>query len=95
MIAWPSKDPDSRIRYWFDASQLVADEGSPVASYVLAIDNPPDSSLAFGGDTRSGSVIEVWLTGGTETLTYVVRCRVTLANGTIEDLSRELLITPH
>lgn len=89
---WPPKDPNSRLRYYFDWSEFCTGEGSDVASYVLAIDVAPDASLIISDDVRSGNVIELWLSGGTLDVEYVVRSRVTLANGTIEDESRTLMI---
>jgi hypothetical protein len=92
---WPTKDPNSNLRYYFDWSAFVTAEGSPIASYAIAIDSPPDASLVLGLDADDGSMIMVWISGGTEGQTYTVRCRVTLANGTVEDESRSLTIESH
>jgi hypothetical protein len=89
---WPPKDADSKLRYYFDWSAFCAGEGSNVASYALAIDDAPDLSLVISDDVRSGNVVQLWLAGGTEDTTYFVRCRVTLADGTIEDETRSLTI---
>ncbi len=92
MRAWPPKDPDADLRYYFDWSAFCTGERSDVASYALAIDGAPDAALTIHDDVRSGNVIELWLAGGTLDQGYVVRCRVMLANGTIEDESRSLQI---
>jgi hypothetical protein len=95
MINWPTKDPNSRVPYYFDTTAFEASEGSALASYVLAIDSPPDPSLVIESHSRSGSLITLWLEGGTLDVAYVVRCRVTLVNTLVEDLSRELVIASH
>lgn len=92
MRAWPTKDPDANLDYYFDASQFVADEGSAIASYAVAIDVAPDAALVLGTISQNGNVIQVWLSGGTLDVEYVVRCRFTLMNGAIDDLSRSLMI---
>lgn len=89
---WPYKDPNSKLRYYFDWSGFCEGEGSDVASYALAIDVAPDAALLLSDDVRSGNVIELWLAAGTEGIEYTIRCRVTLANGTIEDESRTLFV---
>ncbi len=94
--SWPTKDPDAKLRYYFDWSAFCAGEGSNVASYQLAIDNPPDAALLLSDDARSGNSVMVWIAGGTDGSEYIVRCRVTLADGTtVEDESRSLLIAAH
>lgn len=92
---WPTKDPDARTPYWFNTADLEADEGSALASYEVAIDGAPDNSLVIESHSRAGSVITVWLEGGTLGETYTVRCRATLANTLVEDLSRYLTIATH
>ena len=93
--AWPTKDPEGEYRFYFDWTDFCEGEGSDVASYVLAVDDAPDSSLVISDDARSGNTIELWLSGGTLGQTYYVRCRVTLADGTIEDETRSLEIEQH
>lgn len=92
---YPSSDPDAHLPYWFDATDFAADEGSPVVGYALAIDDNPDGALTLTGDARSGSVVSYFPVGGTVDVTYVVRCRFTLANGEVEDHSRTLTIAQH
>lgn len=92
MLAWPYKDPDSHLRYWFDWTDFIAGEESDIDTYALSIDDPPDSSLVIGANAIDGAVVMVWLSGGTVGSCYNVRCRVTLFDGTIEDESRSLAI---
>ena len=93
MKAWPPKDPDARKQYWFDFSDVVAEEGSPLASYVLELDNSPDAELLIEGDVRSGSVVSLWLDGGTRGAgDYTVRCRYELESGFRDDESRTIAI---
>lgn len=89
---FPPKDPDTRLPHWFDATDFAADEGSAVGSMMLAIDEGDDGALELQDQSRSEGVIVFWPTGGTIDATYTVRCRCTLANGAVADLSRTITI---
>lgn len=91
---WAPKDADAVLFYYFDWTAFCDGEGSDVASYVLAIDDPQDGALVISNDVRSGNVIQLTISAGTTGVEYTVRARVTLANGEIEDESRTLLIEP-
>lgn len=93
--AYTSKDPDARLPYWFDWTDFADDEGSPVASYSLALEDSPDEELTIEDDARSGNVISYFPVGGTVNETYTIRCRVTLENGEREDYSKTLTIAQH
>lgn len=95
ITAWPCKDPDSNLRYWFDWSAFVEGEEAEIVSYALAIDDAPDASLVIGANAIDESVVMLWLSGGTAGNVYNVRCRVTLDDGTIEDESRALPVREH
>jgi hypothetical protein len=92
---WPTKDPNAKLRYYFDWSGFCTGEGSNVASYALSADSPPDAALLLTDDSRSGNIVMVWIAGGTVDVTYTIRCRVTLVDGSIEDESRSLTIAAH
>lgn len=85
------KDPDSFLPYWFDATDFADDEGSPVASMDLAVDEG-DGLLTLEDQARVAGIIVFWPLGGTVGETYTVRCRCTLENGTVEDCSRTMKI---
>lgn len=90
--AWPPKDPNAKLRHYFDFSAFVADEASALASYAIAQDEPADGTLVLSDDASSGSIVMVWIAGGTVGQEYTIRCRATLANGSIDDMSRILTI---
>lgn len=97
--SWPTKDTDSRLPFWFDFTAWLAVEGrGAIASYAVAIDEGDAalliSDVALGTGAYAGYVL-CWLSGGTDGATYLVRCRITLADGTVEDASRYLTIAPH
>lgn len=88
MKPFKPKDPDSRVRRWFKWDAYCAARNTSVVSYELAIDDAPDASLVIDSDAIEGNVISFWIEGGTLERTYVIRSRVTLANGTVDDHSR-------
>ena len=93
--AFPQKDPDSNLRYYWNWEPWVTvEDGGEIVSYAVAIDNPPDAALLIGDTAIDGSVVMAWISGGTVEQTYTVRCRVTLQDGTIEDSSRTITIAP-
>ncbi len=57
--AWPPKDPNSKLAYYFDWNGFCAGEGSDVSSYALAIDVAPDAALVMSNDVRSGNQIQL------------------------------------
>ncbi len=93
--AWPAKDPNANLRYYFDWTAFVAAESSAITSFDVALDAPPDAALIIGVTALNASQVMAWISGGTEGETYVVRCRVTLADGTVEDESRSITISSH
>jgi hypothetical protein len=98
--AWPTKDPDSFLPYWFNWSGWTAiEQGGNIEFYELAVDAGDDDTLVLT-DIAQGSGayvnwIQIWIRGGTEELTYTVRCSVTLEDGRTEDQSRTLTIASH
>lgn len=101
--AWPSKDPDSNLRYYFDWREWLAVEGcGPIEIIDIDIDETIGEEIAslVIGDVAQGSdewagVIMVWINAGAPVATYTVRCRITAEDGTVEDASRTLTIDPH
>lgn len=90
--AWPPKDPNAKLRHYFDFTEFVTAEESALVSYGLNQDEPGDGTLVLADDASSGSQIVVWISGGAIGQTYTIRCRATLANGSIDDMSRTLSI---
>lgn len=92
MDSFPKKDPDSVLDYTFDWTSWLAEKSDTIASYAVAVDE--GDGLAIDSHSRSGGVVTVWLSGGTEGTTYLVRCRVVTTGGRTEDHSRLLTIAP-
>ncbi len=92
---FPSADPDDVLPYWFDATDFAADEGSTVSSMALAVDDNPDGALTLGSVVRSGSVVSFYPLTATAGVKYTIRCRCTLANGSVADLSRTITGEQH
>ena len=95
--AWPPKDPDAENQpYWFDWRQWLEDEddGDPAAvdPYAIAVDEGGDDLTIDSFDEQETGLVIVRLSGGSLGTTYTVRCRITLANGRTEDMSRRLTI---
>lgn len=85
---FPTLDPDDKLVHWMDATDFAADEGSPVDTITVAIDDNPDGALTIINAVQSGSVISFIPLGPTEGQEYVIRGRCTLANGEQADESR-------
>jgi hypothetical protein len=96
---WPTKDPDSNQRYYFDwRPWITVEEGGTISDFSVTVDDGDGALLigdfAMGTGVWSG-VVMLWISGGTVGVTYNVRCRVTLADGTVEDRSRALRVCQH
>lgn len=71
-----TKDPDATLDYKFDWSNwLDSDNNEVIDSFTIDADSgiTVDSSSA----TDSNTSVTVWLSGGTASVTYAVRCEVT------------------
>lgn len=96
---FPPKDPDSRLRYWFNWTPWISVEaGGTIASYEVVIEDGDGALVVEGtaiGTGEFASYIMAILSGGTEDVQYTVRSRVTLTDGSTEDASRSITVTPH
>lgn len=96
MKAFPVKDSDDRLRYYWDFSAWIADCGA-IVGYDVAIESPPDEALELAGTVQgTGSYaawVMAWVIGGTRFVTYLLRCRATFADGSVKDDVRSLTVT--
>lgn len=91
----PAKDPAATLDYSGSWAKLLA-EGESIVSSTWTIEGP-DSALQLGtGDyapTFDGSSATVWLTGGTEDVTYTVTNRIVTDNAPSRIDERSFSIT--
>ncbi len=87
MRTMPKKDPNALLDYTWDWGPWLAKVGDAIASYEVAIDVAPDSSLVVDSHARDAGVVTAWLRGGTVGQVYVVRCRITTNAGRTDDRS--------
>jgi len=71
----PPKHPNAVKDYDFDWSAWLP-AGDAIASYTVAV----DPGITIASDSQSGAVVKVWLSGGTDTTVYGVRCTITTTN---------------
>jgi hypothetical protein len=90
MIYWPYQDPAAKLEYWFDLQPAVDAEGSPLATYAIAVTGT-DSALVKSGEVLNTNVVYFWLATPTEGVTYTVTCAFELNNGFKDKYSRKLL----
>ncbi len=70
---WIAKDPDATLDYSFDWGEWLA-AGESISSYSVTVDGVTKQS-----DSRSGSVVTAWVSGGVATPGSVatITCQVT------------------
>lgn len=80
---WVEKDPDSKLKYFFDWSAWLIDSTDSIltAEYVTAGDVTAEPS------TISAGVASVLVSGGVVGQDASVACRITTASGMIDDRS--------
>jgi hypothetical protein len=92
---FPTLDPEDRLPHWFDATDFSTDEGSPVDTLELAIDENPDGALSLVQVAQNGAWLSFYPINPTADVTYTIRCRCTLLNGAKADLSRTVTGEQH
>jgi hypothetical protein len=96
MLTWPTKDPDEVLDYklnWADAEDPALETGETIltSTFVVVSGDVVIDSSSF---VASG-LTTVWLSGGTEGTSCVIRNRVTTSGGRTYDASRRLRIRSH
>lgn len=67
-----TKDPSAVLDYAFDWTKWLADGETITAAEVTV-----ETGLTKDSQTLSGGRVTVWLSGGTENITYEVICHIT------------------
>ena len=88
-----TKDPDARLDYPFNWAQWLP-FGDVLASAEYVVD-PGLTLSSFPPPSLSDTVATPFLEGGTVGQTYEVVCRITTAEGRIEDSTIAIYIADH
>lgn len=91
IAAWPPKDPDAILDYFFDWSTWLTENSDTLTDYEVEIEEG-DGALAIDEDSEAEGIITIVLSGGTAGTRYLVRSRITTEGGRTDDLSRYLRI---
>lgn len=78
IVIW-QKDPDAVLDYALDWTKWL--EGDTIDTGTWTIDAGP----TIASQNVSGGIVTMWLSGGTDGVTYVGRCRVVTDAGRTED----------
>lgn len=74
------KDPDAKKDYHFDWTDWL------VGSDTIAdFETFPSAELTVEDESEAGGIVTVWVSGGTEGAIHAVTCRITTAEGRIDD----------
>ena len=79
-LTWPVKDPNAVLDYFLDWT-LWLTTGDAIDSIVWTV----PSGLTLETQTISGAKAYLWLSGGTDGVSYNILCRVTTVDGRIDD----------
>ena len=80
------KDPNAKLDYAFRWHDWLSPFGDSINSYVITISPSAISGgLVNEGDTTSSGCVVVWLSGGTPRSQYSVACKITTAQGRIDE----------
>jgi hypothetical protein len=89
-MAWAPKDPNDRLDYVFDFTPELSVAGDTIDSVEIALDpvdgeDPPElvnGDGAYAPEIMLGGMkVRVWLSEGTDEISYPVTCRATVASG--------------
>jgi hypothetical protein len=92
MLQWPDKDGDEKLDYSFDWTDRLGTDTIDNSTWEISGD---DSVLVVSGSPApsfSTTATILWLTGGTNRLTYTITNTVTTAGGRIMQQSAKLRI---
>jgi len=80
------KDPDATLDYEWDWAQWLGDD------VILEHSVAAQAGLTMDHSTATDTAVTAWLKGGTEGIQYGVSCRITTANGRIDDRTIMVLV---
>ena len=82
-----TKDPVAVLDYQFDWAAWLATDGDTIASHTITA----DSGITVDSSSATVDTVTVWLSGGSEGVTYTVDCEITTAAGRTD--SRKMSVT--
>lgn len=82
------KDPDAILDYAYDWTDWLT-EGDTIDTYTI----DPEDGITVDSDDDTGSVVTVWLSGGTLGEKYRVTCRIVTVDGRTDDRTITVQIT--
>ena len=92
---WPDKDPDEVLDYeldWQDADYPRLAAGETIATSTVTVTS---GTVDIDSDSNDGTVVTVWLSGGTLNETCEILNRVVTSAGRTYDHSVKIRIRAH
>lgn len=86
-LKWPPKDKDAVLDYTVDWTAWL--DGDTIDTSIFLVD---DVSITEEFDTNDDSTTTIWLSGGTDGITYTFINRITTAGGRTQDQSVKLKV---
>ena len=90
-LKWPTKDTDEVLDYTVDWTDRLA--GDIISTSIFYIDGSPDDLIEMF-DTFDDSTTTIWVSGGTDGITYNVLNRITTTGGRTYDQTVRLKCKP-
>lgn len=82
-LKWPNKDKDEVLDYTVDWTDRLA--GDIISTSVFYIDGGSPDDLIEMFDTNDDSTTTIWVSGGTDGITYSILNRITTTGGRTYD----------
>lgn len=87
MRTW-DKDPQANLDWAFDWTNWLT-SGDTISSAIVTV----DSGLVGASQSNSDTKVTIWLSSGTPGQTYKVACRITTAQGRIDERTIGIRVT--
>ena len=84
-LTWPTKDEDEVLDYVLDWSNRLA-SGDTITTSTWIV----EAGIDKDSDSKTDSTTTIWLSGGTDGVTYTLTNRVVTAGGRTMDQSVDL-----
>ncbi len=95
------KDPQAVLDYaclwqdWLAADETITAHTITPSAATITVDSSSVNAAAVtldGVEQKIGSVVTIWLSGGTANTAYVIGCRVTTSAGRVDERSFTLTV---
>ena len=81
------KDPDATLDYAFDWSSWLA-TGETISSHTVTV----DTGITKDSDSEASGIVRVWLSGGTDDITYDVACEIVTSAGRTDERTMAIYV---